>query len=99
MLFLSRAYQAGDLSHVYPLARGNRPLIVAAVSIGLLGEQLGPTSQMRSCLSQPASSLVLTRDRGAARSRPTLFALGRAVSIVRLHADRRHGRARRGKRP
>jgi hypothetical protein len=34
MLFLAQAYRAGDLSHVYPLARGVAPIIVAGISIG-----------------------------------------------------------------
>src|SRR6187402_3315504 len=33
MVLLNRSYQAGDLSLVYPLARGVAPLAVAAVSI------------------------------------------------------------------
>lgn len=37
-LFLMRAYQHGDLSQVYPLARGTAPLIVAIISILILGE-------------------------------------------------------------
>ncbi len=39
-LFLLRSYQAGDLTQVYPIARGVAPLIVAFVSITVLGEQL-----------------------------------------------------------
>ena len=38
--FLIVAYKYGDLSHVYPLARGSAPLFVAVVSIALLGEHL-----------------------------------------------------------
>jgi drug/metabolite transporter (DMT)-like permease len=38
--FLILAYRFGDLSHVYPLARGSAPLIVALVSVTLLGEKL-----------------------------------------------------------
>lgn len=42
-VFLSSAYALGDLSLVYPLARGSAPLIAIAVGIGLLGERLsGP---------------------------------------------------------
>lgn len=41
-LFLIRAYQHGDLSQVYPLARGAAPPIVALGGIVLLGEQLPP---------------------------------------------------------
>ena len=37
--------RSGDLSHVYPLARGIAPLIVAVVSIAFLGETLSPASQ------------------------------------------------------
>ena len=35
---LVRAYQAGDLSAVYPVLRGTAPLITALVTLGLLGE-------------------------------------------------------------
>lgn len=40
-LFLLSAYRFGDLSQVYPLARGAAPLLVAAVSMLFLGAQLG----------------------------------------------------------
>lgn len=39
-LFLVAGYRAGDLTQVYPVARGSAPLIVAAVSVGLLGVTL-----------------------------------------------------------
>jgi drug/metabolite transporter (DMT)-like permease len=39
-LFLIRAYQHGDLSQVYPLARGTAPLIVALVGASFLGESM-----------------------------------------------------------
>ena len=38
--FLLNAYQIGDLSKVYPLARGAAPLLVTLVSIGFLGTAL-----------------------------------------------------------
>lgn len=38
--FLLRAYAHGDLGHVYPIARGLGPLLVALVSGTLLGEHL-----------------------------------------------------------
>ena len=41
-LFLTLAYQQGDLSRVYPIARGTAPLIVAVVSAFALGEVLTP---------------------------------------------------------
>ncbi|MBV7563922.1 EamA family transporter [Pseudomonas sp. sia0905] len=39
-LFLSRAYQHGDLGQVYPISRGSSPLLVALLSVLLLGEVL-----------------------------------------------------------
>jgi len=41
-LFLIRAYEAGDLGQVYPLARGTAPLLTALAGIMLLGEFLAP---------------------------------------------------------
>jgi drug/metabolite transporter (DMT)-like permease len=40
MLGLSAAYGAGDLSLVYPVARGTAPVLVAPLAVGLLGERL-----------------------------------------------------------
>lgn len=39
-IFLLSAYTKGDLSQVYPIARGVAPLVVTAVSVLLLGERL-----------------------------------------------------------
>ena len=39
-LFLMVAYRWGDLSQVYPLARGVAPLLVAGISVSCLGAQL-----------------------------------------------------------
>jgi len=36
-LFLVRAYQSGDLTQVYPIARGSAPLLVTLVSVLFLG--------------------------------------------------------------
>jgi drug/metabolite transporter (DMT)-like permease len=41
-LFLIRAYEHGDLSQVYPLARGTVPLLTALVGALVLGESLTP---------------------------------------------------------
>jgi drug/metabolite transporter (DMT)-like permease len=40
-LFLLASYRVGDLSQVYPLARGAAPLMVALLSPWLVGERLG----------------------------------------------------------
>ncbi len=39
-LFLLFSYRIGDLTHVYPIARGAAPLIVAGVSVMALGVHL-----------------------------------------------------------
>ncbi len=41
-VFLAAAYRRGDLSVVYPLARGSAPLLAVAIGVGLLGERLAP---------------------------------------------------------
>jgi len=38
-VLLQRAYRNGDLSLVYPLARGTGPLLATAAAIALLGER------------------------------------------------------------
>ena len=46
-IFLIRAYGHGDLSQVYPLARGTAPLIVALAGALFLGEAVGPLREVR----------------------------------------------------
>ena len=43
-VFLSAAYRRGELSTVYPIARGTAPLLAAAVGLLVLGERLEPTA-------------------------------------------------------
>jgi len=37
VLYLISAYKIGDLTKVYPIARGTGPIIATLISIGLLG--------------------------------------------------------------
>ena len=39
-LFLQQSYRHGELTHIYPLARGTAPLLTAALSVLWLGERL-----------------------------------------------------------
>ena len=41
-IFLSAAYRRGDLSLVYPIARGTAPVLSVAVGVVILGEHLDP---------------------------------------------------------
>ena len=45
-LFLSAAYARGDLSLVYPLARGSAPLVAVVVGVAVLGERLAPGASL-----------------------------------------------------
>jgi uncharacterized membrane protein len=40
-VLLSAAYRRGDLSVVYPIARGTAPILAVAIGVGLFGERLG----------------------------------------------------------
>jgi uncharacterized membrane protein len=44
--FLAAAYRRGDLSMVYPLARGTAPLLAVAFGSLVLGERLGPVGDV-----------------------------------------------------
>jgi drug/metabolite transporter (DMT)-like permease len=41
-ILLSAAYRRGDLSLVYPLARGSAPLLAVVIGVAILGERLAP---------------------------------------------------------
>jgi drug/metabolite transporter (DMT)-like permease len=77
MLFLNRAYQMGDLSLAYPLARGVAPFIVAVVSVWFLGEQLSQTGVLAILLiGLGITSLTLARGAASLRDwRPIVLAL------------------------
>src|ERR1700730_5160254 len=83
ILMLNRAYQAGDLSLVYPLARGIAPLIVAVISMAFLDEQLSQIGQMAVLLIGLAiMSWALTHGAASFRDlRPVLLALGTGAFI------------------
>jgi drug/metabolite transporter (DMT)-like permease len=81
-LFLIRAYEHGDLSQVYPLARGTAPLIVAVAGAAFLGET--PTLVRMAAIASIAAGIMLMAkpDGGGAAplSRKGLFlALGTAA--------------------
>jgi drug/metabolite transporter (DMT)-like permease len=83
-LLLERAYRSGDLSLVYPLARGIAPLAVATISLLLLGEHLSQVSQAAVLLiGLGITSLALTRGAAGLRDwRPILLALTTGAFIA-----------------
>ncbi len=88
-ILLAGAYRRGDLSIVYPLARGTAPLLLVAVGVALLGERLGPAGWVGvACLL--AGFFVLQRpwqalQAGAGGRRPDAaiaFAIATGVMIA-----------------
>ena len=71
-VFLSRAYQYGDLGQVYPLSRGSSPLLVAALSVLLLGEVLS-TSQLLGLLVLVSGIWLMAVRGGSGRLQPGLL--------------------------
>lgn len=44
LMLLTKAYAHGDMSRVYPIARGTSPVVVTAIAVAVLGERLSPLS-------------------------------------------------------
>lgn len=79
-LFLIRAYQHGDLSQVYPLARGTAPLIVALVGALFLGEVMTP-GKTAAVVAIALGVIVMSRNGnglGRLPRKALLYALGTA---------------------
>lgn len=83
-IFLILAYRYGDLSHVYPLARGSAPLIVAFLSVTLIGEQL-TRHALLAVFIMGVGIMTLSLTRGAQNLRnpwAVFFALGTGLFIA-----------------
>lgn len=76
---LSSAYRRGDLSAVYPIARGSAPLIAVVAGIVLIGERLAPL-QLAGVALLLLGILAVTISQ--ARGRATLPALLTGVAIA-----------------
>jgi drug/metabolite transporter (DMT)-like permease len=83
-VFLILAYRAGDLSRVYPLARGAAPLLVAVLAGLTAGEVLGTGAWAGiGLVSVGIISLCFTGGGLAGQDlKPVLFALGTALFIA-----------------
>jgi drug/metabolite transporter (DMT)-like permease len=94
--FLASAYRRGDLSLVYPLARGTAPLLAVAIGVGLLQERLGPIGFVGvACLLVGLLSLQrpwqYLRASGRASSGAAGFALLTGITIAAYSAVDRVG--------
>jgi drug/metabolite transporter (DMT)-like permease len=81
---LGQAYRAGDLGHVYPIARGTAPLLTAIGAYLLVGEDLGPRGTL-GVLVLTSGIMLLSLKGGRAGvpfdRRSVLFALLTALAI------------------
>jgi uncharacterized membrane protein len=94
-ILLSAAYRRGDLSVVYPIARGTAPLLAVAIGVGLLGERLGAAGSL-GVIALLVGFLLLQQPWQAVRGRRGLdpsiaFALGTGVMIAAYSAVDRVG--------
>lgn len=106
-VLLSAAYRRGDLSVVYPIARGTAPLIAVAIGVGLFGERLGIAGSAGVVallvgflvLQRPWRAIAVARrsiGRGAAPGHAgvdtsILFALATGMTIATYSAIDREG--------
>ena len=81
--FLLQAYKVGDLSHVYPVARGAAPLLVAGGGAVFAGEVLSPAALAGLLLASLAiASFAFERGLATPRqTKPFVFGLVTAVFI------------------
>jgi drug/metabolite transporter (DMT)-like permease len=94
-VLLSAAYRRGDLSVVYPIARGTAPLLAVVVGVGLLGERLGVAGSL-GVIALLAGFLLLQQPWQALRGHrgfdPSIaFALATGVTIATYSAVDRVG--------
>jgi drug/metabolite transporter (DMT)-like permease len=82
-LALLQSYRFGDLSQVYPLARGSAPLLVAGFAALVVGERLGPV-QLAGLVGVCAGlALLLEAGQASLRRAPAVgFALATGVLIA-----------------
>jgi drug/metabolite transporter (DMT)-like permease len=82
--FLVLSYRFGDLSHVYPIARGTSPLLVALLSERVIGETIAPSELLGTTLiSVGLLSLAFDRSVSTPRGRrAVLFAVLTGVWIT-----------------
>lgn len=92
-MFLLKSYQLGDLTQVYPIARGSAPMIVAVVSILFLGEQLSNLQLTAvAIIALGIISLALVRrGDGAVNRTAALAALTTGVMIASYSLVDGHG--------
>ena len=95
-VLLSAAYRRGDLSIVYPIARGTAPLLAVAIGVGLFGERLGVAGSLGVVLLLGGFMLLqqpwrVLQGGGRALDPAIAFALATGVAIATYSAIDRIG--------
>jgi len=75
------AYRVGDMSQVYPIARGIAPLLVALLAALFAGEILGPLSALAVCILS-AGIFVLALSGHTVNRKAVVLALSTGVAIA-----------------
>ncbi len=75
-VFLQRGYRVGDLSLVYPLARGSGPALATALAIVLLGERPAPQALLGTLLVVVGVFVLSGGRRAPDRTRRTAIGYG-----------------------
>jgi drug/metabolite transporter (DMT)-like permease len=97
--FLAAAYRRGDLSVVYPIARGTAPLLAVTIGVVVLNERLGPEGVAGVAallvgllaLQRPWQFLPAVRGRATGGDPAVVFALATGVTIAAYSAVDRVG--------
>ncbi|HET8784175.1 MAG TPA: DMT family transporter [Candidatus Limnocylindrales bacterium] len=93
-VLLSAAYRRGDLSVVYPIARGTAPLLAVVIGVGIFGERLGLAGSLGVAFLL-VGFLILQRPwravRGHGLDPSVAFAFATGVSIATYTAIDRAG--------
>jgi len=79
---LARAYDHGDFSQVYPIARGSAPLLVTLLAIPVAGEWLGPFDLFSLLLIICGVLLLSSNEKKIVFSKGVLWAVGTGVCIA-----------------
>ncbi|MDQ6773333.1 MAG: EamA family transporter [Candidatus Dormibacteraeota bacterium] len=77
---LSRAYRRGDISSVYPVARGTAPVLAVAIGLALLGERLD-TWQVAGVLALLAGIWLARPPRTDRAALPPALLVGACIAI------------------
>ena len=83
-VLLQRGYATGDLSLVYPLARGTGPIFATAGAIAILGERPGPLA-LAGTAAIATGVVLLLATRGLARGPALVYARPRPGLLIGIY--------------